>query len=61
MCNAAIGYSTFALGYQADVCDASRAVGAKEPAIEAFLTTVALRLQVDDRHYANHTKCKLAI
>ena len=47
MCDAAIGYSAFALVYQAGAGDAARAIGTKETAIEAFLATIALRLQFD--------------
>jgi len=53
VCDTGIGYPAFALGYQTDAGNAARTIGAKEPAIEAFLATVAPRLQVDDRHYAN--------
>ena len=52
MCDAAVGYSALALGYQAHAGDTARAVGAKEPTIGAFLATVALRLQFDNWHYA---------
>jgi len=39
--NANVGYATFALGYQADVGDAARAVSVKEPTIVAVPTAAA--------------------
>ena len=52
MCDTIIGYSGFAFGYQEDVGDIARAVGAKEPAIKAVLATIATR-QVDSDDIMN--------